>query len=122
MASPKKVVIAGESLLLTQTLTNLLRKEGLEVLVTKTGPQTMKIAEMEHPDMIILDVILPQMSGMEVLIALRNNGFRNPVVLLSDLMEEDIKRQGFQSGANTFIKKPINTEYLTKRVKELLGL
>lgn len=121
MAS-KKVVIAGESLLLTQTLTNVLRKEGLEVLVTKTGPQTLKIVELENPDLLILDIVLPPLNGLEVMTQLRKAGHNNPVILMSDYLETELKKIGIESGANSFMKKPVDTDHLVKRVKELLKI
>ncbi|MEK7773348.1 MAG: response regulator transcription factor [Deltaproteobacteria bacterium] len=99
-----------------------LGKAGFEVLCAPDGPDALEIARKELPDLIILDIMLPDMEGTEVLKALKKDNATNgiPVMMLTARGEELDRVVGFELGADDYIIKPFSTKELLLRVNVLL--
>ena len=99
-----------------------LSREGYRVATAVNGPGALTTAEAEHPDLIILDLMLPGMDGYEVLQRLRSSESTSsmPVILLTARREEDERVKGFEVGADDYITKPFSARELTLRVDALL--
>jgi two-component system, OmpR family, alkaline phosphatase synthesis response regulator PhoP len=100
-----------------------LEAEGYDVTVVGEGPHALKLIE-EDPagiDLIILDLMLPGMSGYAVCESLRRDGFELPVLMLSARTLPEDRIRGFDVGADQYLQKPFDLDELLSRVRNLLG-
>lgn len=99
-----------------------LKKEGYEVCTANDGLDGIKIAEKEKPDLIILDIMMPRLDGVETCEHLRRNPmFKNTlIVFLTALGDEQSEIKGLNAGADDYIVKPIKPKLLLSRVNALL--
>jgi two-component system alkaline phosphatase synthesis response regulator PhoP len=118
MAGAKILVIDDEPAI-TKLVTAYLKPEGYEVLVAADGPSGLKAAQAFRPDLIILDVMLPGMDGMELLSRLRRES-NVYVIMLTAKTEETDKVVGLSMGADDYVTKPFSPRELTARVKAAL--
>ena len=100
-----------------------LRRLGCEVTTAVDGPSALAIAEERVPDVVVLDVMMPRLTGLEVVEALRANprltGVK--VVLLSARVQETDVDLGFEAGADAYLKKPFKANELLGVVESLLA-
>lgn len=115
------LVVDDETDILTLLEYNL-RRSGFEVLVAKDGPEAIEAARASRPELILLDIMLPNMEGTEVLRKLKAmDATRSiPVIMLTAKGEEIDKIVGFELGAEDYITKPFSPRELTLRVKAVL--
>ncbi|MBK1614127.1 two-component system response regulator [Rubrivivax gelatinosus] len=101
----------------------LLRREGWRVLVAHDGDEALGTARREHPDLLLLDVLMPRRSGFEVLQTLRADAelAATKVVFLSARCRDTDVAQGLGLGADAFVAKPFSTRELAARVRALLA-
>lgn len=97
-----------------------LAREGYEVRVAPDGPGGLKQATEWNPDLLLLDLMLPGMSGYDVLQALRAAGNAVPVIIVSARGEEADKVRGFRLDADQYVTKPVGLLELLERVRALL--
>jgi two-component system, OmpR family, alkaline phosphatase synthesis response regulator PhoP len=116
---PRVLVVEDDLSILTGVSMNL-RFEGYEVLQAQDGARALELAVQESPDLIVLDVMLPQMNGYEVLRELRGRGLRTPVLVLSAKGLERDKVLGLDLGADDYVVKPFGVAELMARVKAVL--
>jgi two-component system, OmpR family, alkaline phosphatase synthesis response regulator PhoP len=118
MPAPKILVIEDEASI-SNLVVSYLRKEGYEVFTAVDGPAGLKAARALKPDLIVLDIMLPGMDGLEVLAQIRREA--NPyVILLTARSEEVDKIVGLSVGADDYVTKPFSMRELTARVKAAL--
>jgi two-component system alkaline phosphatase synthesis response regulator PhoP len=101
-------------------LRTILEFEGHDVRVAEDGPAGLSAARSSSPDLVILDLMLPEKSGYEVLRDLRGAGSHMPVLILTARSEERDVVLGFDSGADDYVTKPFSTLELLARVRALL--
>jgi two-component system phosphate regulon response regulator PhoB len=121
MSQPRILIIEDERGL-TQALEYNLSREGYEVTVSHDGAEGLRKAQTLLPDAVILDLMLPGMSGLDVCRQLRA-GERTravPILMLTARAEETDQIVGFTLGADDYVTKPFNTKVLLQRVKALL--
>lgn len=94
-----------------------LEEEGYKITIGIDGEQGMRLYESEKPDIILLDWMLPKITGIDVCKAIRKKDSETPILFLTakDTIQETI--EGLQSGANDYIKKPFSFEELLERIK-----
>ena len=102
------------------TLSANLEREGYTVSVAPTGVEGLEMAKQSHPDLIILDLMLPAMSGFTVLQRLRDEGRDAPVLIMTALGTEEEKLRGFGLGADDYVVKPCGLLEILARVRALL--
>ena len=95
---------------------------GFEVIAASTGRKALEIAQKQHPDLIILDIMLPDVDGMEVCRTLRQQypSRRIPIIMLTARGEEIDRVVGFELGADDYVAKPFSPRELVLRVKSIL--
>jgi len=91
--------------------------EGYEVAVARDGKEGLEKASTEKPDIILLDVMLPLMSGLDVCRTLRNRGIETPILMLTARGEEMDKVVGLEVGADDYVTKPFSIKELLARVR-----
>jgi DNA-binding response OmpR family regulator len=94
-----------------------LQGEGYRVLLAEDGERGLDLARTEAPDLIVLDVMLPKMNGLEVLQALRSEGRMMPIIILSARTGEMDKVTGLELGAEDYVAKPFSLAELLARVR-----
>jgi len=118
MIAPKILVVDDEPSILNLVV-SYLRKEGYEVFSAADGPTGLKSARAYQPDLIVLDIMLPGMDGLEVLTQLRRES--NVYVILLTAKTEELDRVlGLSIGADDYVTKPFSPRELTARVKAAL--
>jgi CheY-like chemotaxis protein len=96
--------------------------DGFAVMTADDGEQGLKIAREQHPDLVLLDVMMPKMDGYEVLTALRGDASTRslPIVLLSAKSEEEDRAIGMKAGADAYITKPFDPTSILTQVRPLV--
>ena len=118
MSTPKILVVDDEPSI-SNLVVSYLRKEGYEVFSAADGPGGLKAARATRPDLIVLDIMLPGMDGLEVLTQLRRES--NVYVILLTAKTEELDRVlGLSVGADDYVTKPFSPRELTARVKAAL--
>ena len=102
------------------TLGSNLEREGYTVSIATTGADGLERAQRNPPDLIILDLMLPVMSGYTVLQRLRDGGHATPVLVMTARGTEDEKLRGFGLGADDYVVKPCGLREILARVRALL--
>jgi DNA-binding response OmpR family regulator len=94
--------------------------EGYEVLTASDGAAGLERARTQKPDLVILDIMLPKLSGLEVCKTLRGEGFEAPIVMLTARGQEIDKVVGLELGADDYVTKPFSIRELLARVRAIL--
>jgi DNA-binding response OmpR family regulator len=115
-----KILLVEDEAKMAKLLTNDLKLEGFTVEVAGDGATGLEKASSGSWDLVILDVMLPRMDGYEVCRALRSQGSRTPILMLTAKSQDTDKIVGFQVGADDYLTKPFNVLELIARVKALL--
>ncbi|MGH7393546.1 MAG: response regulator, partial [Candidatus Rokuibacteriota bacterium] len=105
-------------------LADLLRAKGYEVATAASGLEALARVETERPDLVLLDVVMPEMSGYEVCRRIRATPATTalPVVMVTALDPGEERIKGIEAGADDFLSKPINQAELLARVRSLLRI
>ena len=121
MAKPLIIVVEDEPDIREIMLYNL-RREGYEAEGFESGPEGLEAIRAKQPNLVILDLMLPGMDGLEVCRHLRSNNStkRIPIMMLTAKSEEVDQLVGFQMGADDYVTKPFKVRVLIERVKSLL--
>jgi two-component system OmpR family response regulator len=117
--TPARILVVDDEKTLRDMLEYNLRREGFTVLTAADGAEAVRIAADERPDLIILDIMLPVMSGFDVLRAVRRHATM-PVLMLSAREEEIDKVLGLELGADDYLTKPFSLRELLARVRAML--
>ena len=115
----KKVLIIDDDADLRQLASLIFKKVGAQVSTARDGLEAMSKLFTQHPDLILLDVMLPGMDGFEVCKRIRQVSDA-PLIMLTALNREQEMLRGLEVGADDFLSKPFNTEILLARAKTVL--
>ena len=117
-----KILVVDDELDILELIRHTLSKEGFEVHVAANGVQAIDQTSKVHPEIILMDVMMPVMDGMEACRQLKENpDTKNiPVVFLTARSEEFAELAGFEAGADDYIAKPIRPRVLLSRIKAIL--
>jgi DNA-binding response OmpR family regulator len=114
-----RVLIAEDDPAMAVALQDGFRFEGFQVLIAQDGETALKLAQAEPLDLIILDVMLPKMSGLDVCKQLRANGNNIPIIMLTARSQEIDKVLGLKLGADDYVTKPFSFLELMARIEAL---
>lgn len=116
-----KVLIVDDEPNILMSLEFLMHREGYRVFVARNGNEALTIINQETPDVIILDIMMPEVDGYEVCQLIKNNLSTQhiKVIFLSAKTKEDDIRKGYEMGADLYMTKPFSTRELLKKVKSL---
>ncbi|MGI6550292.1 MAG: winged helix-turn-helix domain-containing protein [Syntrophomonadales bacterium] len=117
-----KILVVDDETYIVELVKFNLEKEGFQVIVAYDGLSGMQMVEKENPDLLILDIMLPMMDGLEVCRMLRQTSrYRNlPIIMLTAKGEEIDTVLGLEMGADDYIKKPFSPREMVARVKARL--
>ena len=115
-----RILVVEDETSLNDLLQDALRMNGYETISAKHGLETLRLVRDDKPDLVILDINMPQMDGFEVLKKLRKENNDIPVIVLTARDQKDDKAIGFGLGADDFVTKPFGLEELLMRVAAVL--
>ena len=120
---PKRVLIADDEPNIVTSLEFLMEQAGLEVRIARNGQEAIEVAAAFEPDLILLDVMMPVLSGYQVCQRLKSDPkLRQARVLMLSAKGRDVEvAKGLELGADGYITKPFSTRELVAKVRELLG-
>ncbi len=118
----RRVLIVDDEPNIVTSLEFLMRGDDYEVRVARNGEEALQLAESFRPDIVVLDVMMPQRSGFEVCQKIRENPILRDVkiIMLTAKGREVEKEKGLDLGANAYVTKPFSTKELMNTVRGLL--
>ena len=124
MKSPAKILVVDDTPRNVKLLADILTAKGYSVTTASSGRDALAQIEAATPDLVLLDVVMPEMSGYEVCREIRGNPMTAmlPVVMVTALDPSEERVKGIEAGADDFLTKPINQPELLARVKSLLRI
>ncbi|MCZ6450032.1 MAG: response regulator [Deltaproteobacteria bacterium] len=124
MNTPAKILVVDDVAKNVKLLVDLLTVKGYSAVSASSGREALAKVEAEQPDLVLLDVVMPEMSGYEVCRKIRENPATEilPVVMVTALDPGEERTKGLDSGADDFLTKPINQAELLARVRSLLRI
>lgn len=119
----KKILLVDDSSTALMMNRMLLNKEPFDVVTARDGAEAVEKVLSEHPDLVVMDVVMPRMSGFEACAALRANAATRalPVLLVTTRGEGENVERGFEAGCTDYITKPVNGAELIAKVRNVLG-
>ncbi len=115
----KTILVVDDELKITRLLRDYLQQAGFRVLTVADGPSALAVARREHPDMIVLDLGLPGLDGLDVTRALRTTS-DVPIIMLTARADESDRIVGLELGADDYLVKPFSPKELVARVRAVL--
>jgi len=115
-----KILVVDDDLELLRLIAFVLRQTGYMVVEAQDGPSGVAAFELERPDLVVLDVNMPRLSGFEVLKRIRAASTSTPVMMLTVRSAEEDQVQGLDLGADDYLAKPFSPRTLLARVRALL--
>ena len=115
-----RILYVEDEQLLADAVKHLLEKSGINVDWAADGEEGLNLAKKPIYDAIVLDIMLPKMSGLEILEIIRKHGIKTPVIMLSALSEVEDKVKGLEIGADDYLAKPFKTKELIARLNALV--
>lgn len=115
-----RILLVEDSIRLSETLSDILKQDNFQVDKVYNGQDGLDYARTEVYDLLLLDVMLPKISGYDVLKQLRKENNQTPVLILSARSEQEDKIEGFISGADDYVTKPFDVSELLLRINAIL--
>lgn len=114
-----KVLIADDEAQIREILRVYFQKEGFQVLEAENGQEALERVEADRPDILLLDIMMPVMDGLQVCEEVRRK-YDIPIIMLTAKDDDDDRILGLETGADDYITKPFNTREVVARVKAVL--
>src|SRR3954451_23703132 len=115
-----RVLVVDDEPAVRDSLERVLLHEGFDVEVAADGREAIRRLASRRPDAVLLDVLMPQIDGLEVCRRMRDTGDRTPVLMLTARDAVDDRVAGLEAGADDYLAKPFALEELLARVRALL--
>jgi DNA-binding response OmpR family regulator len=120
MKESKKIVLAEDNSVLSLLLKYKLEKEGYTLLMAKNGKEALELIELNNPKIILTDIMMPFVSGLEIISHVRNKlNLSTPIIVFSSSGQEEMVLNAFNIGATDFMSKPFSPNELIIRIKKL---
>lgn len=123
MTERTRILLADDEPSIIKMVGKRLEIEGFEVLVAMDGQKALQRAQEESPDLIILDLMLPKLSGYTVCTTLKQDVRyqKIPIVMFSAKAQEKDEQLGLACGANAYLRKPFKAQELLEQIRALIG-
>ena len=115
-----KILVVEDDKNLRKLIVTCLEKASYTVFETRNGEEALNLMDKEYVDLIVTDIMMPEMDGYELIKSLREANYNTPILIITAKEDIEDKRQGFNLGADDYMVKPINIDELILRVKSLL--
>ena len=115
------ILVVEDSWLTRRVMCKILRTEGYETWEASSGPEALELLETQTPNCMLLDLLMPDMEGREVLQALRDRGIKFPVIVITADIQSTTKSECMELGALAVIHKMPNSDELVGWIKKALS-
>lgn len=115
----KRIVVVDDEEKLCTLVSRFLTERGYEVATATNGTQALAEIERLRPEVVLLDVIMPGLTGIELLKLIRDRAFPPRVIMVTANDEQDIARQAMQEGAEAYMCKPVNFDELDRVISRI---
>ena len=119
MKKKLKILLADDEKELARAVGTILKYSNYEVNIVNNGKEAVEMVKENMYDLIIIDVMMPVMDGIQALKEMRKNNIKTPIMLLTAKAQIDDKVEGLDSGANDYLTKPFNKKELLARIRAL---
>ncbi len=123
MDTKYKILVVDDDPYILMSLEFLMKKNGYDVMVARNGTEALDIVEKQIPDIVLLDIMMPDVDGYEICKYIKSSTHlknTNVIFMSAKTKETDIKK-GYDMGASLYVTKPFSTRVLVKQIKELLS-
>ena len=119
----RKVLLVDDSATVLMMERMILAAERFEIVTASNGQEAHEVAKRELPDLILMDIVMPRMSGLEACKLLRSDPATRhiPIILVTTRGEAQTMEQGYENGCNDYVTKPVNSGELLTKVRNILG-
>ena len=114
------ILVAEDDKHARKLLETVLRREGYHVFTVENGKKVLEILASQHIDLIVLDIMMPEMDGYEVARVLRESNFMVPILMVTAKQLPEDKKKGFIVGTDDYMTKPVDIEEMLLRIQALL--
>jgi len=123
MSDAKKILVIEDDLVSQRVVSARLEINGYDVITAQDGEEGLKKARSEKPDLLVLDLMLPKMTGYEVCRMLKfDDKYKNiPIIVLSSLDQQDEREKAIKGGADAYFIKPFDLDLLLVKIKDFIG-
>jgi adenylate cyclase len=124
VGGPARILIADDTPANVRMLETRLRHEGYDVVVARDGEEALAAARATHPDLILLDIMMPKMDGIEVCRRLKSDPEFpfTPIIMVTALSDTKDIVSGFEAGGDDYLTKPVDHQALSARVRSMLRI
>jgi DNA-binding response OmpR family regulator len=120
MQPKPSILLVDDETAITDNLAPFLTRSGFEVTVASNGEEALQKVAAGHPDLLVLDVLMPRLDGREVLRQLRQGGNWIPILLLTQIGEAGERAMALEEGADDYLNKPFDPHELVARIRAVL--
>jgi DNA-binding response OmpR family regulator len=122
MSALKKILVVDDDPYILMSLEFLMKKNGYDVMVARNGTEALDIVEKQLPDLVLLDIMMPDVDGYEICKHIKGSKKLKEakVVFMSAKSKEADIKKGYDLGASLYITKPFSTREMMKQIKELI--
>ena len=121
MTKQIKILLVEDETTLAIIIRDTLNSQGFQVITAENGERGLQLFFHERPDVVVADVMMPNMDGFEMVKRIRNKDVTTPILFLTALSETEDVVRGFEAGANDYLRKPFGMLELIVRIKALVG-
>ncbi len=118
----KKLLLADDSELFYKFLKDVLKKENIKIIWAKNKMEAIEKFEKEEPDLILVDIILSDSSGIDVIKDLKNLDEKANIIVISGLDKQEVIKDALDAGAKDYIVKNVSPRYFREKIKSYLNI
>ncbi|HXK19891.1 MAG TPA: response regulator [Polyangiaceae bacterium] len=118
-----KILLVDDSATVLMMERMILATERFEIVTANNGEEAQVRARAEQPDLILMDVVMPKMNGLQACKALREDPTTKhiPIIMVTTRGEAETMEQGYENGCNDYVTKPVNSAELLSKIRSILG-
>jgi CheY-like chemotaxis protein len=112
----KRILVADDHALTRETVAKMLRDEGYDVVLATDGQEALALLSTYHPDLVLTDLSMPRLSGIDVLTSVKRLAPTTPVIIFTADARPEVEREARQRGAQDYLHKPFDFDDLLQRI------
>jgi len=121
MAKIKRILVTDDSSTTRGFIKKVLVDAGFQVIEASNGVEALLLINREVPDLLMLDLLMPDMDGLEVLEKLKTASIKVPTIVITADIQEQVKEECFELGARDFLNKPVTAETILNSIRKING-